>query len=44
MPWEKAAKDDPNTWAPAIHMEDLNKALGSWLQLGPSPAIVPPGE
>lgn len=32
--WEEAG-DDPNLWAPATHVGDLDGVSGSWLYLNP---------
>lgn len=34
------AEDDPSVWVPVIHVSDLDEALGSWLSLGSTQAIV----
>lgn len=41
MAWEKQQRmNGPGVWAPATHMGNLDEAPGSWLQLGPSLAIL----
>lgn len=36
---EEAAEDGPSVWAPATCVQDLDEAVGSWLQHGPVPAV-----
>lgn len=36
----KVAKDGRDSWAPATQVKDQDGAPGSWLGLGPAPAIV----
>lgn len=40
--WE-GSRGRPSTWATATHMEDQDRVLGSWLQPGPGPAMLPLG-
>lgn len=37
---EKAPEDGPSVGIPLTHLDELDEALGFWLQAGSAPAIV----